>query len=377
MSLSTTLLATAAIGAAAIAPSAAHAAEGFTGVTTDGKIASFHSDTLPGMTPKPVEVTGLAAGERVVGLDRAPSGELLALTSAGNIDSLDADTGKATAKLSGPVIGSVDPNGALTFAVAPDGKTARIITAGRDVTVDLATGAVEAGAGLTFALGDHHAGAQAVPSMDYEPDGRLIGVDPAQSAVAGQTAAGAGTVSTLAGLPFKPLAPVRSTVASDGSVWITSTLPTQHSRQSRLVRYDTASGKFTGVSGIFLPVQMAAIADDGRVADDTTTPKASIRGTVLRRHVKRGFSYYGPLGVKTSEPAQATGQVLLGRKTVAWGLGSSFVAGFTNVEFAPRRGAGATLRSAAAAHRRVIVRMTVHDWAGNKRTIQRAVHLSL
>jgi hypothetical protein len=105
----------------------------------------------------------------------------------------------------------------------------------------------EAGASLARHVPLHH------PPRDrrhrcggHRAVGRLIAVDPAQSAVAGQTAAGAGTVSTLAGLPFKPLAPVRATVASDGSVWITSTLPTQHSRQSRLVRYDTASGKFTG-----------------------------------------------------------------------------------------------------------------------------------
>jgi hypothetical protein len=98
---------------------------------------------------------------------------------------------------------------------------------------------------------------------------------------------------------------------------------------------------------------------------------------VLRRHVTRGFSYYGPLGVKVNEPAQVTGELLLNGKTVASGLGSSFVAGFVDVQFVPRRGAGATLRRAAAAHRRVVVRMTVHDWARNKRTIQRAVHLSL
>ena len=69
----------------------------------------------------------------IVGLDRAPSGELLALTSAGNIASVDRDTGKATAKFAAPVTAAVDPNAALTFAVAPDGASARIITAGRDV----------------------------------------------------------------------------------------------------------------------------------------------------------------------------------------------------------------------------------------------------
>jgi hypothetical protein len=100
-------------------------------------------------SPKPVKVAGLAAGERVVGLDRAPSGEVLALTSAGRIAVLDATTGKATPKLAAPVTGPVDPNAALTFAVTPDGTSARIITAGRDVTVNLTTGAATAGTGLT------------------------------------------------------------------------------------------------------------------------------------------------------------------------------------------------------------------------------------
>src|SRR5918994_2350755 len=145
MSLTRTLLTTAALGASVLVPSAAQAAEGFTGVTTDGRVVHFQSDAIPALKPKPVKVTRLASGERIVGLDRTPSGELLALTSAGSIESLDAGTGKATAKFSAPVTGAVDPNGALTFAVAPDGRTARIISAGRDEVVDLATGTAKAG----------------------------------------------------------------------------------------------------------------------------------------------------------------------------------------------------------------------------------------
>jgi membrane-associated protease RseP (regulator of RpoE activity) len=379
MSLSSTLLATAAIGAAALAPSAAQAAEGFTGVTTDGRVAHFQTDTIPGLSPKPVKVTGLAAGERIVGLDRTPSGELLALTSAGNVESLDATTGKATAKFSAPVTGALDPGGPVTFAVAPDGKTARIVTANRDEIVDLATGVAKAAGGLTFAPGDRHAGARAMLAFDYEPDGRLIGIDPAQGAIAVQTAAGASTVSTLAGLPFKALEPVRATVASDGSVWAAAALPTHHCNdqpQSRFVRYEPATGKVTGVNGTYLGVQLAAVADDGQVPDDTTKPTASIRGSVVRRHVIRGFSLYGPLGVKVSDPGQVTAQLLLGGKVVASGLESTDVAGFMDVELLPRKGKGATLRRAAAAHRRAVVRMTLHDWAGNNRTYQKHVRLS-
>jgi hypothetical protein len=180
MSLTRTLLTTAVLGAAVLVPSTAQAAEGFTGVTTDGRVVRFQSDSLPGLSPAPVEVTGLASGERVVGLDRAPTGELIALTSAGNVDALDAATGKATAKFSAPVTGPIEPSGALTFAVAPDGRTARIITANRDEVVDLATGAAKAAGGLHFAPGDHHAGAQAAPAFDYASDGRLIGIDSAR-----------------------------------------------------------------------------------------------------------------------------------------------------------------------------------------------------
>ena len=379
MSLFSTLLATAAIGAAVAAPSAAHAAEGLTGVTTDGRIAHLQTDTLPGMQPKPVKVTGLAAGERVVGLDRTPSGELLALTSAGNIDSLDATTGKATAKFAGPITGAVDPDGAVTFAVAPGGKTVRIITADRDEIVDLATGAKTQGGGLTFAAGDHHAGAKAVPSLDYEADGRLIGIDPTQNAIAAQTAVGGSTLSTVSGLPFKSREPVRATVASDGSVWIATSLSNDVKKQpqSRLLHYNPATGQLNGVNGTYLGVKLTALADDGPVADDTTAPKGSIRGSVLRRHVSRGYSYFGPIGVKVNEPGQITAQLLLNGKTVAFTLASTYVAGYVdNVDFFPRKDAGATLRRAAAAHRRAVVRVIVHDWAGNKRTYKKTVHLS-
>ena len=65
MSLTRTLLTTAALGASVIVPSAAQAAEGFTGVTSGGNVVHFQTDTIPGLSPKPVKVTGLASGERI------------------------------------------------------------------------------------------------------------------------------------------------------------------------------------------------------------------------------------------------------------------------------------------------------------------------
>jgi hypothetical protein len=378
MSLSRTLLTTAVLGAAVLVPSAAHAAQGFTAVTVDGKVTHLQSDAIPGLKPVPIAITGLASGERVVGLDRAPSGELLALTSAGRIDALDAATGKATAKFSAPVTAAVDPNAALTFAVAPDGASARIITAGRDVTVNLATGAATNGAGLTFAAGDAHAGVQATPALDYAADGRLIGVAAAQGAFAAQTAPGAATLSTLAKLPFPGIEPVRSTVASDGSVWTLATLGTGHStsRQSRLVRYDPATGRITGQNGVFLLRKFEAIAADGTVPDDTTKPKATFSDRVVHRAVNRGSAYFAGLRIKVSEGGQTVASLRYRGKVAGFGLVTLDTAGSSTFQFGPRKGMGATLRKAAAAHRRAVVHLTVRDWAGNKRIYDVPVRLS-
>jgi hypothetical protein len=380
MSLSSrTLLTTAALAAAVLAPSAANAAEGFTAVTSTGDVVALHSDTGPGLTGIH-KVTGLAARESIVGLDRAPTGELLGLTSAGNIVSVDRATGRATAKFPAPVTTAVAANAPVTFAVAPDGATARIITPGRDIVVNLATGAATNGPGLTFAAGDQHAGAQATPALDYAVDGRLIGLDAGQGAYAVQTAAGAATLQTLAGVPFKTIEPTRATVASDGSVWTATNLSDKPNRapQSRLVRYDPATGQIRGQNGVFLFERLDAIAADGPVADDKTPPKATSSGKILQRKVnKRGDAYWTGLTVKTNEGGQILASIRLNGKVAGMALTSLERAGSAHLQFGANRKYGAALRRAAAAHRRVVVHVTVNDWARNKHIYDRAIRLSL
>jgi uncharacterized protein DUF4394 len=380
MSLSSrTLLTTAALAAAVIAPSAANAAEGFTAVTSTGDVVQLHSDNAPGVTGIH-KVTGLAAGESIVGLDRTPTGELLGLTSAGNISSVDRDTGKATLKFPAPVTTAVAANAPVTFAVAPDGASARIITPGRDIVVSLATGAATNGPGLTFAAGDPHAGAQAGPALDYAADGRLIGLDAGQSAYAVQTAAGAATLQTLAGVPFKTIEPTRATVASDGSVWTATNLSDKPDRapQSRLVRYDPATGKITGQDGVYLLSRLEAIAADGPVADDKTPPKATISGKVLQRKVnQRGDAFWTGLSVKTNEGGQILASIRLNGKVAGMALSTLERAGSAHLQFGANKQLGAALRRAAAAHRRVVVHVTVNDWHRNKHIYDLAVRLSL
>ena len=380
MSLSSrTLLSTAALAAAVIAPSAAHAAEGFTAVTSTGDVVTLHSDTGPGLTAIH-KVRGLAAGERIVGLDRTPTGELLGLTTAGNIASVDRATGRARPKFPAPVTTAVAADAPLTFAVAPDGASARIITPGRDLVVNLATGAATNASGLTFAVGDPHAGAQAAPSLDYAADGRLIGLDAAQKAYAVQTAPGAATLQTLARVPYRTFEPTRSTVASDGSVWTASNLSDKPDRvpQSRFVRYDPATGRITGQNGVFLGVRLNAVAASGPVADDKRAPRATFTGRVLTRHTKHGSpTLWTGLRLKVNEGGQTVGSLRLHGKIVGFGLATVYKAGSIRIDFGSNKKDTAALRKVAKAHGRAVVHLTVRDWAGNKHIYDRAVRLAL
>jgi hypothetical protein len=378
MSLSRTLLTTAALAAAAIAPSAAHAAEGFTAVTSTGQVVQFHSDSKPGLIA-PHDVTGLASGESVVGMDRAPSGELLALTSAGRIVDLDANTGKATPKFAAAVTAAIAPNAPLTFAVAPDGASARIITTGRDVSINLANGAATNGPGLTFAAGDPRGGAQATPALDYAKDGTLIGVAAAQGAYAQQTAPGAATLKTLAATTYPALEPLRTTVASDGSVWTAANLSAKpnSAKQSRVLAFDPATGKLSGENGAFFLRQLVAIADNGPVADDTAAPKAHLSSRTLKRHVSsKGFVYYSGLNVKSSEGGQVVASLRLHGKVVGMALETRDTAGTFKLQFGANRDGAAALRRAVREHRKVLVHVTVNDWARNKRITERSMRLA-
>jgi hypothetical protein len=377
MSLSRSLLTTAALAAAVIAPSAAHAAEGFTAVTSTGQVVQFHSDSKPGLID-PHKLSGLASGERIVGMDRAPSGELLALTSAGRIVHLDASTGKATPKFAAAVTAAIAPNAPLTFAVAPDGASARIITTGRDVSINLSTGAATNGPGLTFAAGDPRGGAQATPALDYAKDGTLIGVAAAQGAYAQQTAPGAATLKTLAATTYPAREPLRTTVASDGSVWTAANFSDNPNRpkQSRVLRFDPAAGQITGRDGVFFLHQLVAIADNGPVAGDTAAPKPHLSGHVLKRHTRKGGASYTGLSVKSNEPGEVVASLRVGGKIAGFTIASRDTAGTFKLELYANKKDVAALRRAAREHRKVLVHVTVHDWAGNKRITERSMRLA-
>jgi hypothetical protein len=147
--------------------------------------------------------------------------------------------------------------------------------------------------------------------------------------------------------------------------------------QSRLVRYDPATGAISGQNGAFLGVRLDALTADGPVADDKTAPNATFSGAVLRREVQRGYAFWTGLRVKTNEGGQTVASVRLNGKVAGFGLVTRYSAGSARLDFGANKKYGAALRRAAAAHRRVVVHVTVNDWAGNKHIYDKVLPLAL
>jgi hypothetical protein len=144
------------------------------------------------------------------------------------------------------------------------------------------------------------------------------------------------------------------------------------------VRFDPATGQITRQNGVYLLDRLDAIAADGPVADDKTPPNATLSGKVLKRRVnKRGDAYWTGLTVKTNEGGQILASIRLNGKVAGMALTSLERAGSAHLQFGANKKYGAALRRAAAAHRRVVVHVTVNDWARNKHIYDRAMRLSL
>jgi hypothetical protein len=301
-------------------PAASHAADGFVGVTHGDRMVTFHSDTIPGLSAAQ-GIDGLPGGERLIALDALPgSHELLALGASGTVYGLDAAQHKVTRTVAG-FGAAILPGGPVTLTVAPDGATARVVAGGRDKLLDLATGAVKSDV----------PGTPAIPAVTPAATG-----------------------------------PTTTTTTDDGIQWILTGVPTQarQPHQSRLFRYDPATGKLRG-QGSFFFEQLDAIAATGTVADDTTAPAATVR--IPRQTVRDAVRHRGFVAiVKTSEPGQTVMSARLGGRYKGFGFGTAIERGELRVLASEKQ---ASIRKLAG--KRLRLHIAVHDWAGNTKTIDR------
>ena len=357
MSLSpkTPMLAATLAGLALAVPTAAHAADSFVGVSHGNRLVTFHSDTIPGLSPA-VGIDGLPGGEKLVALDAEPSGELLALGRSGTLYGVDATHHKVTRTVAG-FGAALTPDTTVTLAVAPDGTSARVIADGRDKTLDLTSGAV---------LSD--VAAVADVDADLGADGVLRGVDPVAQTVVTVDAAGAHVVAPLA--PVQTHNPTRVTTAADGSTWILTSLGrgANLSQQSRLLRFDPKTGQVRDVHS-FLFQQLDAIAATGTVADDKTAPKATVR--IPRQSVRDVVKHRGFVAiVTTNEPGQTVMSARLGGSYRGFGFATADHGGPLRVLAYEKR---ASIRKLAG--KRLRLHLAIHDFAGNTKLVDRSFTL--
>jgi hypothetical protein len=350
------LLAAALAASTLAAPAAAHAADAFVGVTGGNQLVHFSSDTIPGLSAA-TSIAGLPGGQRIVALDGvggADSGELIALGRSGTLYALRAGGNRVKVTRTAGGFGLPIPSeSSATLSVAPDGKSARVIAAGRDRTVDLITGAVSA-----------DAPAAAGVAADLGIDGVLRGIDPASNSIVTLDGAGEHVVASLDGTATH--SPTAVTTTADGTLWITTGLaPRAHGpKQSRLLRFDPKTGQLHPVNS-YLFEQLDALAATGTTPDDTKAPTVSVH--IPRQSLKTALTRRGYIAeITTSEPGQTVMSARVGSSYRAFGFATAVHGGKIRVLASSKQS-----RIRAGAGHRVRLHIAVHDWAGNTKVLDR------
>jgi hypothetical protein len=345
------LLAAALAGLTLAAPAAAHAADTFVGVTGGDQLVHFTSDTIPGLSPA-TSIDGLPGGERLVALDTDASGRLIALGRSGTLYGLDAAQHKVTRTAGGFGL-PIPPESSATLSVAPGGKSARVIAAGRDKTVDLTTGAITVDTPAAFDV-----------AADLGADGVLRGVDPASNSIVTVDGSGEHVVASLG--ETMTHSPTAVTTAPDGVLWITTSLSPRPNvpTQSHLLRFDPRTGQLRPVDS-YLFQQLDALAATGTAPDDAKAPAVSVH--IPRQSLKTALKHHGYVAeITTSEPGQTVMSARVGSSYRAFGFATAIHGGKMRVLASSKLS-----RIRATAGDRVRLHIAVHDFAGNTRILDR------
>lgn len=253
------------------------AAEPIVGLTLGNGLVSFDSAS-PGGASAPVSISGLQAGEDVVGIDRRPAtGALYGLSSGNRLYVIDPVTGAAT---------QVGSDGAFTlsgssfgFDFNPTVDRIRVTSdANQNLRLNPNNGTLAATDGaLAFAASDANAGADptvtgSAYTNSFQGAGTttLFNIDSARDVLVNQVPPNAGTLNTI------------GTLGVDAST---------------VLGFD-----ISGLSGIgYLALQVAGAPVSGLYAIDLGTGAASFVGAVGTQLALRDLA--APIGTPVPEPA--------------------------------------------------------------------------
>lgn len=197
------MIAMAAVAAAVASPGPVQAVL-ITGLAQANQLVSFDSSS-PGLVSTPIAVTGLAAGERLLGIDYRPAtGQLFGLGSTSQIYVIDPGNGAATA-VGGPFLPALSGTD-FGFAFNPVPDRIRVVSdADQNLRLNPNNGAAIVDGVLAYNAGDPNFGVDpnvnAVAYTNQRPGPivttTLFDIDIALDILATQNPPNAGTLNTV------------------------------------------------------------------------------------------------------------------------------------------------------------------------------------
>lgn len=187
-------------------------AQALVGITQDDKIFTMSNVAAPAVTSTPIAVTGMTAGQTIVGADYRPTtGELYILgynstTTDAQLYTLNTLTGVATVVNATPVSLALGTNSAIGFDFNPTVDRIRVVGANKkNYRLNPVTGAIAAtDLDLSYAVGDVNAAASATVgavaySNSYVGAGltTLYNYDMALNVITTQIPPNSGTLNTV------------------------------------------------------------------------------------------------------------------------------------------------------------------------------------
>ncbi|MDB5919327.1 MAG: hypothetical protein JWR40_3561 [Massilia sp.] len=232
------------------------------GLLDDGRLVSF-APLSPTTFTSTVTVTGLAAGETLLGIDVRPKDRLLyALSSSGKIYTIDPATGAATAKatLAADAADTSLPYAGLSgtsFAVDfnPVADRLRVISdTGQSLRINADTGATTTDGAINMAGGTPVVtGAAYTNSFAGTTTTTLVDIDTSLDTLSLQNPPNEGSLTAVGPLGVNAAGDVALDIAGGGNGLALAALRTTSGGPSTLYRIDLVTGAATPVNGAATP----------------------------------------------------------------------------------------------------------------------------
>jgi uncharacterized surface protein with fasciclin (FAS1) repeats len=192
------------------------------GLTDVPELVTFDAAD-PSTMAASVPITGVARGSSLLAIDVRPAnGDIVALSDASVLYTIDATSGAATAV--GTAINPPVRDPGFGFDVDPVADRIRIdVATGQNLSVDPTNGEATVHGDLRYGRGDRNAGATPrVVAAAYSPRGRLFAVDVASGTLARQDPADDGTLATIGPLGVELTDGASFDIASSGEALLAS-----------------------------------------------------------------------------------------------------------------------------------------------------------